>query len=243
MPPLSSTLVVALLLCILQANSFSKISTQYVMHRNIRTKSTCSSTGRSSLDVAPLSEVDKVPYTSVTELSKHETLKLPVWPVWSGVIAQIFDWIGAFQVSEWIQSTIGGRVIPISLNEFRVSPFLLLVHHSHSFTPLDPFRAITKLLLPEGFPAHPHAGFDTVTYCIDGGLAHRDSEAFKMSYGDGDIQWMRAGKGVIHEEMWDLQDADWSHKRIGTFNIYCIIMKALLAIIMILNICYHFSNY
>lgn len=41
-------------------------------------------------------------------------------------------------------------------------------------------RALTKFFLPEGFPAHPHSGFDTVTYCIDGGLRHRDSEGRLM---------------------------------------------------------------
>lgn len=81
----------------------------------------------------------------------------------------------------------------MSLSESPLSPFLLLAHHCHSFTPLDPFRAITNLILPEGFPAHPHSGFDTVTYCLEGGLRHRDSEGLGMAYGDGEVQWMRAG--------------------------------------------------
>lgn len=91
-----------------------------------------------------------------------------------------------------------------------------------------------------GFPAHPHAGFDTVTYCIDGGLCHRDSEGLKMSYGDGEVQWMRAGifhllpplvkffivtlcctgRGTIHEEMWDLKSSSMSHKRIEIFQLW-----------------------
>lgn len=70
----------------------------------------------------------------------HQPIKLPVWPVWSGVIAQCFDWIKAPQVSESIISSIGGRVVPITLSNLDVSPFLLLAHHSHSFTPLDPVR-------------------------------------------------------------------------------------------------------
>ena len=41
-----------------------------------------------------------------------------------------------------------------------------------------------------------------------------------MSYGDGDVQWMRAGRGVIHEEMWDLVDAEWAHKRIEIFQLW-----------------------
>ena len=97
----------------------------------------------------------------------HQPLKLPVWPVWSGIIAQFADWLRLPDLSEFIVNRIGGRVIPMqlsayeSLNRQSTSPFLLLVHHSHSFTPLDPFRAITRALLPEGFPAHPHSGFDT----------------------------------------------------------------------------------
>ena len=41
-----------------------------------------------------------------------------------------------------------------------------------------------------------------------------------MAYGDGDVQWMRAGRGVIHEEMWDLKDSDWKHKRIEIFQLW-----------------------
>ena len=70
----------------------------------------------------------------------HQPIKLPVWPVWSGVIAQCFDWLKAAKISEAITSSIGGRVVPISLSNLDVSPFLLLAHHSHSFTPLDPVR-------------------------------------------------------------------------------------------------------
>lgn len=126
----------------------------------------------------------------------YSPLKLPVWPVWGGVLAQVADWCGSPSISEKITSSIGGRVVPMTnLNEQQISPFLLLAHHSHSFTPFDPLRAITKFILPEGFPAHPHSGFDTVTYCIDGGLKHRDSEGLEMSYGDGDVQWMSAARG------------------------------------------------
>lgn len=76
-------------------------------------------------------------------------------------------------------------MVPMQLSDANLSPFLLLAHHTHSFMPLDPFREATKLFLPEGFPAHPHSGFDTVTYCIQGGLRHRDSEGVQMTYGNG----------------------------------------------------------
>ena len=41
-----------------------------------------------------------------------------------------------------------------------------------------------------------------------------------MSYADGDVQWMRAGRGVIHEEMWDLRESDWIHKKIEIFQLW-----------------------
>lgn len=146
-------------------------------------------------------------------------MKLPVWPIWSGVIAQVLEWIGLADACEALLGTLGGRVIPVALDPSTGFPFLLLVHHRHSFTPFDIFRPLTKILLPEGFPAHPHAGFDTVTYCIDGGLRHRDSEGFKMAYGDGEVQWMRAGRGIIHEEMWDVP-TEPKHQRIELFQLW-----------------------
>lgn len=106
-------------------------------------------------------------------------------------------------------------------------PFVLLVHHRHRFSAWDPVRLIFRLLLPEGFPAHvragaryprldltrpparipalpqPHRGFETVTMTMHGGLVHRDSLGVKQKYGDGDVQWLTAGRGVLHEEMCD----------------------------------------
>ena len=51
-----------------------------------------------------------------------------------------------------------------------------------TFHPCMIHSALTKLVLPEGFPAHPHSGFDTVTYCIEGGLRHRDSEGVILNF-------------------------------------------------------------
>lgn len=145
--------------------------------------------------------------------------RLPVWPVWAGVAAQLLDWLGQPGLSSRLVEAVGGRVVPMDLVSPETSPFLLLVHHTHSFMPLDPLRLATTLLLPEGFPAHPHSGFDTVTYCMEGGLRHRDSEGLKMTYGDGDTQWMRAGRGVIHEEMWDT-GSYWKFKKIEIFQLW-----------------------
>lgn len=52
-----------------------------------------------------------------------------------------------------------------------------------------------------GFPAHPHKGFETITYMLQGSLEHRDSSGGHAVLGPGDVQWMTAGAGVIHSEI------------------------------------------
>ena len=52
-----------------------------------------------------------------------------------------------------------------------------------------------------GFPWHPHRGIETVTYVLDGNVRHRDSMGNEGMIGKGDLQWMSAGSGIIHEEM------------------------------------------
>ncbi len=55
----------------------------------------------------------------------------------------------------------------------------------------------------KGAPDHPHRGFETVTYMIEGKFAHKDSRGNSGKLGPGDVQWMTAGAGVIHSEMPD----------------------------------------
>ena len=55
--------------------------------------------------------------------------------------------------------------------------------------------------LPAGFPDHPHRGFETVTYMIKGAFYHEDFKGNKGKIGPGDLQWMTAGKGIVHAEM------------------------------------------
>jgi hypothetical protein len=52
-----------------------------------------------------------------------------------------------------------------------------------------------------GFPPHPHRGFETVTYMLDGKMRHQDSAGHNGVIEAGDVQWMTAGKGIIHSEM------------------------------------------
>ncbi len=70
-------------------------------------------------------------------------------------------------------------------------PFLLL-DEFHSDDP-DSYIA--------GFPPHPHRGFETVTYLIAGRMRHRDSRGNEGLLGPGSVQWMTAGRGIIHSEM------------------------------------------
>ncbi|MGZ4736450.1 MAG: pirin family protein [Acidimicrobiia bacterium] len=74
----------------------------------------------------------------------------------------------------------------------QVDPFLLLDH----FGPVELGPGEAK-----GAPDHPHRGFETVTYMLDGTMEHEDSAGHAGRIGPGDVQWMTAGSGVIHSEM------------------------------------------
>ena len=56
-------------------------------------------------------------------------------------------------------------------------------------------------MLAVGAPDHPHRGFETVTYMLDGSFEHEDSAGHRGALGPGDVQWMTAGRGVVHSEM------------------------------------------
>lgn len=68
---------------------------------------------------------------------------------------------------------------------------------------LDPFLLLDefKVKAPAGFPDHPHRGFETVTYMLKGKFTHQDFCGHKGTIGPGDLQWMTAGKGIVHSEM------------------------------------------
>lgn len=81
-------------------------------------------------------------------------------------------------------------ISPRASNEH--DPFLLFDHFAFN-NPLEgPIR---------GFPYHPHRGIETVTYMIEGSTSHRDSLGNAGVIGPGDVQWMSAGRGILHEEM------------------------------------------
>jgi quercetin 2,3-dioxygenase len=69
------------------------------------------------------------------------------------------------------------------------------------FLLLDDFRSDNPRQYLPGFPWHPHRGIETITYVIDGSVEHGDSIGNKGIIGKGDVQWMTAGSGIIHQEM------------------------------------------
>lgn len=71
---------------------------------------------------------------------------------------------------------------------------------------LDPFLMLDEMRLPaaqatSGFPAHPHRGFETCSIMLSGKMEHRDSAGNQGEIGPGGVQWMTAGRGIIHSEM------------------------------------------
>jgi redox-sensitive bicupin YhaK (pirin superfamily) len=69
------------------------------------------------------------------------------------------------------------------------------------FLMLDDFRGDHPSQYEAGFPWHPHRGIETITYVIEGEVDHADSMGNAGTIGPGDVQWMTAGSGIIHQEM------------------------------------------
>jgi redox-sensitive bicupin YhaK (pirin superfamily) len=80
-------------------------------------------------------------------------------------------------------------------------------HMGDDFIIKDGFRMYHGKSVP-GFPGHPHRGFETITVVRKGIVDHADSMGAAGRYGNGDVQWMTAGKGVQHSEMFPLVHAD-----------------------------------
>jgi redox-sensitive bicupin YhaK (pirin superfamily) len=79
---------------------------------------------------------------------------------------------------------------------------------THKLSHIDPFLLLDHMMPTElapgeakGAPDHPHRGFETVTYLLEGSMQHRDSAGNSGTLNPGDVQWMTAGSGVVHSEM------------------------------------------
>ena len=121
------------------------------------------------------------------------------------------------------------QVGPLSNRWQTLDPFLFCVHHDDAypagnealgpaaslagrnigqdFAGIDGWRMYHGTTVP-GFPQHPHRGFETVTFVRRGFIDHSDSLGATARFGRGDVQWLTAGKGIVHSEMFPLLERD-----------------------------------
>lgn len=121
------------------------------------------------------------------------------------------------------------QTVPIDMQWPTIDPFLFCVHHVDDYpkgtldlgpdAPLDGrqlgsdfegrdgWRMYHGEVVP-GFPQHPHRGFETVTYVRRGLIDHSDSLGAAARFGGGDVQWLTAGRGIVHSETFPLVDRD-----------------------------------
>jgi hypothetical protein len=121
------------------------------------------------------------------------------------------------------------RVLPLGFPWQTSDPFLFCVHHDDAYPPgnedmgpaasldgrrigmdfegRDGWRMYHGDTVP-GFPRHPHRGFETVTLVRRGFIDHSDSLGATARFGQGDVQWMTAGRGIVHAEMFPLRERE-----------------------------------
>jgi redox-sensitive bicupin YhaK (pirin superfamily) len=121
------------------------------------------------------------------------------------------------------------HTVPLGFQWPTLDPFLFCVHHDDAypagddrlapavpvddrdlgmdFSSTDGWSMYHGLVVP-GFPGHPHRGFETVTFVRQGLIDHSDSLGAAARYGRGDVQWLTAGRGIVHAEMFPLLRSD-----------------------------------
>src|SRR5690349_13563342 len=121
------------------------------------------------------------------------------------------------------------HIRPLGFPWETADPFLFCVHHDdaypegnermgpraslagrnlgNDFVVKDGFRMYHGHVVP-GFPQHPHRGFETVTIARRGHIDHSDSLGAAARFGRGDVQWVTAGSGIVHSEMFPLIDPE-----------------------------------
>jgi len=129
---------------------------------------------------------------------------------------------------------------PLGARWSTIDPFLFCVYHDdryprgnaalgpdtslagrdigQDFSGKDGWRMYHGHQVP-GFPAHPHRGFETVTIVRDGLIDHSDSLGASARFGGGDVQWLTAGRGIVHAEMFPLLKRDGTN-RLELFQIW-----------------------
>ena len=121
------------------------------------------------------------------------------------------------------------QTFPLGTQWQTLDPFLFCAHHLDRYPAADgslgPQPALTGRQIGmdfagidgwnmyhgsrvPGFPQHPHRGFETVTYVRRGWCDHSDSLGAQARFGQGDVQWLTAGSGIVHAEMFPLFDTD-----------------------------------
>ena len=121
------------------------------------------------------------------------------------------------------------QIVPLGMHWPTIDPFLFCAHHDDEypagddalapavpvddrdlgadFSRKDGWSMYHGLVVP-GFPQHPHRGFETVTFVRKGLIDHSDSLGAAARFGRGDVQWLTAGRGIVHAEMFPLLERD-----------------------------------
>ncbi len=121
------------------------------------------------------------------------------------------------------------EIAPLTTPWQTLDPFLFCMHHDDAYPAgndaMGPSAPLDGRMIGQdfsgkdgwsmyhgdvvpGFPQHPHRGFETVTVARRGFIDHSDSLGAAARFGEGDLQWMTAGKGIVHSEMFPLRNRD-----------------------------------